>query len=98
MTSRQTIYMELCKAGYTLQEIATITERSTNAVLTALKKAVEKPCRSPNNCRSCPFETPCAANLQRVQILIKKRQQSFRPRPFDDLPRVNPDGGGRYQY
>ena len=98
MTSRQTIYMELCKAGYTLQEIATITGRSTDAVLTALKKAVEKPCRSSNNCRSCPFETTCSADLQRMQILTAKRKQSFRSRPFNDLPRVDPNGGGRYQY
>ena len=97
MTSRQTVYMELCKAGYNLQEIATITERSTNAVLTALKSAVTKPCRSPENCRSCPFEITCTANLQRVQLLTAKRTQAYHIQTHN-LPRVDPDGGGRYQY
>ena len=97
MTSRQIVYMELCKAGYSLQEIATITERSTNAVLAALKSAVTKPCRKPENCRSCPFEITCNANLQRVQLLTAKRTQAYRMQTHN-LPHVDPDGGGRYQY
>lgn len=97
MTSRQAIYMELCKSGYSLEEIAIMTGVLPHTVLRALESAVTKRCRTPENCRSCPFEITCSADLQRVKLLVIKRTQSYHKQSHS-LSRVDSNGGGRYQY
>lgn len=72
MTERQLVYLELCKNGYGVDEIASLTNRHPNTVINTLKLAVDRECRTPQACAVCPLEITCNANYERVQRLIRR--------------------------
>lgn len=61
MTARQMVYLNLAKQGYSVEEIASITHRTTNTVRETLRMAVEKSCKSPENCADCLIKADCDA-------------------------------------
>lgn len=61
MTNKQKMYLDLCREGYSVEEIADMTRRPVYAVRETLAKAVSKDCMTPENCQICAFEPDCKA-------------------------------------
>lgn len=68
MTNKD-VLMSLCKAGYTLQEIAAMTHRSVRNTWDTLRKMVEEPCRGSDQCLECSAQAACEADYARVMAL-----------------------------
>lgn len=84
MTDRQRMYLDLRRHGYTLEEIAYMTDRSVNTVRATLEKAAAKDCMSPGNCRVCALKKDCEGIRRTItgSEVFRRREPS----------------GGRYSY
>ena len=68
MTNKD-VLMDLCRAGYTLQEIAAMTHRSVRNTWDTLQRMVEESCRGSDQCPKCSVQTACEADRACVMAL-----------------------------
>lgn len=69
--------MDLCRAGYSLREIASMTHRSVKDTKAALRRMVEEPCRNSTECPACPAQTACKTDYARVAVIITPRRGRY---------------------
>lgn len=72
MTSQQLICMEFARNGYDVNEIAHFMRRDPQVVIVTLKRAANRSCRCPENCRACPLQITCDANYDTVNRLLRR--------------------------
>lgn len=93
MTDKQRMYLELCKAGYSLEEISSMTGKTASTILRTLINAVQPSCRGSDRCRTCLLKSACEINFSSV---MKLKAPGGRRRPIASSgERVQK---GRYSY